>query len=135
MGKTTSQGTVFKVGAVVVGNLTGITPPGPNRTEIDVMDFASTTDETIAGILTLGDMGLSGFYNYADAGQLVLLGDANSATAPSTRTFVIEFTTQAMKYTFNGWVKSFVPTPGVNDAYDFSATIRVTTVPVAAALP
>ncbi len=135
MAKTITQGTVLKVGAVVVGNLTSISPPGATKPEIDVTDFASAASEFLIGIPDYGEMSVSGWWNYTDAGQLVLLGDSNDAAAVA-RSFTIEFTKQAVKYTFSAWVKSFTPgVGGPNEAYSFDATLRVTGAVTVAALP
>lgn len=134
MAKTIAAGTVFKVGAVVVAHLTSITPPGLTKSEIDVTDFSSLATEFLMGIPDHGEMTVDGIWSYADAGQAVLLGDANDPAAVA-RSFVIEFTRQAVKFTFNAWVKSFTPGAAVGDAYKFSSTLRVTGAVTVAALP
>lgn len=134
MAKSIAAGTILKVGAVVVANLTSITPPGMAKSEIDVTDFSSTAQEFLMGIPDHGEMTVEGIWNYTDAGQLVLLGDANDPAAVA-RSFVIEFTKQVVKFTFNAWVKSFVPGVQVGDAYKFTSTLRVTGVVTVAALP
>lgn len=125
MAKSIAAGTILKVGAVVVANLTSITPPGMAKSEIDVTDFSSLAAEFLMGIPDHGEMSVEGWWNYTDAGQLVLVGDANDPAAVA-RTFVIEFTRQVVKFTFNAWVKSFTPGTQVGNAYSFSSTLRVT---------
>lgn len=135
MAKTMATGTVLKVGAVVVGAVTSITAPNPVKAEVDITDFASTASEFLLGLPDNGEISLSGIYNYADAGQLVLLGDALDPDA-AARAFTIEFTNQAMKFTFNAYVRSFAPNAGgPNEAYTFDATLRLTGAVTAAALP
>jgi hypothetical protein len=130
--KTVALGTILRVsnpatvGFLAVGNLTAISVPGPEKPEIDVTDFDSTAAEFLAGLPDNGELSLSGFFNYADAGQAVLLEDAHDAEAPS-RDFEIDFTRQDVQFTFSGWVKSFMPNAGgPNEAYTFEATLRVT---------
>lgn len=134
MAKTIAAGTVLKVGAVVVAHLTSITPPGLTKGEIDVTEFSSTAHEFLMDIPDHGEMSVDGWWNYADAGQLVLLGDANDPAAVP-RTFVIEFVRQLVKFTFSAWVKSFVPGVQVGDAYKFTATLKVTGVVTIAVYP
>lgn len=125
MPKTIAAGTIFKIGAVVVAHLTSITPPGLTKTEIDVTDFSSLASEFLMGIPDHGEMTLEGIWNYADAGQAILIGDANDPAAVA-RAMEIEFTRQAVQFSFSAWVKSFTPGAAVGDAYKFSATLRVT---------
>lgn len=129
--KTVALGTTLTVAddsdnPTPVGNLTQISVPGPTKPEIDVTDFDSTAAEFLAGLPDNGELSMSGFFNYENDGQAILLDDALDADSP-TREFVITFTRQMVSFTFNAWVKSFVPTaPGPNDAYGFDATLRVT---------
>jgi hypothetical protein len=129
--KTVALGTVLRVESdtpgtyIPVGNLTQIGVPGPTKEEIDVTDFDSVASEFLAGLPDNGEISFSGFFNYANAGQALLLADALSSDAP-TRGFQIEFTRQDVEFQFQGFVKSFVPeAPGPNDAYAFEGTIRV----------
>lgn len=134
MAKTQALGTVLKQGTVVIGHLTSISTPSPTKAEIDVTDFASVAAESLPGLLDYGEMALSGFFDYVDAGQTILLADANDAAA-AAKTFTIEFTKQASKAVFQAWVKSFVPKAGgPTEAYTFDATLRVTGAVVFSAL-
>lgn len=135
MAKTIAAGTVLKVGAVTVGNVTSISAPNPVKAEVDVTDFASTASEFLLGIPDNGEISMSGIFNYTDAGQLVLLGDANDPDA-AARAFTLEFTRQDVQFSFNAYVRSFVPTAsGPNDAYKFDATLRLTGAVTIAAIP
>lgn len=126
MAKTVTLGTTLSMGGTPVGSLTRIGVPGPTKPEIDVTDFDSTAAEFLAGLPDNGELPLSGFFEYADAGQAAMLADAHDPDSP-TRAFVIEFTRQDVSFSFNGWVKSFVPNAGgPNEAYTFDAVIRVT---------
>jgi hypothetical protein len=126
MAKTVALGTVLKKGTVAVGNLTSITVPGPTRAEIDVTDFDSTAAESLAGLPDNGELSLSGFFNYTDAGQAAMLVDAHNVSA-TPATYTIEFTRQNVKFTFSAWVKSFTPNAGgPGEAYTFDASLRVT---------
>jgi len=124
--KTRALGTILLQGIVVVGNITQISIPGPVKTEIDVTDFASVAAEFLPGLADYGEVTFSGFFNYTDAGQVIVRADAFDITA-GTKAWSIAFVNQAMKFTFNAWVKSYVPSAGgPNAAYDFTATLRVT---------
>jgi hypothetical protein len=124
--KTVALGTTLTVGATLVGNLTSISVPSPTKAEIDVTDFDSDASEFLSGLPDNGELSVSGFFNYADAGQAILLADAHDPDA-TTKTFVIAFTRQAVQFTFSGWVKSYTPNAGgPGEAYTFDATIRVT---------
>lgn len=126
MGKTVTLGTTLTMAGQLVGNLTRIGVPGPTKPEIDVTDFDSVAAEFLAGLPDNGEIPLSGFFNYANAGQAAMLDDAHDPDSP-TRAFVIAFVRQDVEFSFNGWVKSFVPNAGgVNEAYTFDAVIRVT---------
>lgn len=134
MAKTLAAGTVFKVATVVVGNLTSITPPGMNKTEIETTDFASLAAEFLMSIPDHGEMQLEGFWNYTDAGQAILLGDANDAAAP-VRSCEVECVRQAVQFTFNAYIKSFTLGVQVNDVYKFTSALRVTGVVTPSAYP
>lgn len=135
MAKTQTLGTTLKIGTDLVGNLTRIGVPGPTKPEIDVTDFDSTAAEFLAGLPDNGELPLSGFFNYTDAGQAAMLADAHDPDSPS-RTFEIAFTRQDVKFTFTGWVKSFVPNAaGPNEAYTFDASIRISGAVTIAAIP
>ncbi len=128
--KTVALGTTLHVmdgsDPVPVGNLTKISVPGPTKPEIDVTDFDSVAAEFLAGLPDNGEIAMSGWFNYADSGQAILLADANDPDA-ATRQFTVTFVRQAVSFTFEGFVKSYIPNAGgPNDAYTFDATIRVT---------
>ena len=132
MAKTVALGTILRVenpatvGFLAVGNLTAISVPGSTKPEIDVTDFDSTAAEFLAGLPDNGELSLSGFFNYTDAGQQVLLDDAYDPDAP-VRAFEIDFTRQNVQFTFDAYVSSLVPNAGgPNEAYTFDATLRVT---------
>jgi len=126
MAKTRALGTILKQGSTVVANITAISIPGPVKTEIDVTDFASPAAEFLPGLADYGEVTFSGWYNYADGGQTIVRADAFDITA-GTKAWSIIFANQLMQFTFNAWVKSYVPNAGgPNAAYDFQATLRVT---------
>lgn len=132
MAKSLALGTVFRVenpattGYLVVGNLTSIGVPGPEKPEVDVSDFDSEAAEFLPGLPDYGELPLSGNYNGSDAGQDVLFDDAQDVDAP-VRTFQIDFTRQNTRFEFEGFVKSFKPTAGgPSEPYTFDASIRVT---------
>lgn len=110
--KTVTLGTVLRMqnpstpaSFIVVGNLTSIDVPGPTKAEIDVTDFDSVAAEFLAGLPDNGELPVAGFFNYEDDGQGLMLADAHDPDAP-VRTFQIDFTRQAVRFAFPGWVKS-----------------------------
>lgn len=126
MAKSQALGTVLKQGTTVIGNVTSISTPSPTKPEIDVTDFASTAAEFLPGIPDNGEMSISGWFNYSDAGQTILRADAHDPLA-AAKAFTIEFTKQAIKAVFNAYVKSYTPAAGgPNEAYTFDAVLRVT---------
>ena len=126
MAKTRALGTILKQGTTVIGHITSISVPSPVKSEIDVTDFASTAAEFLSGMVDYGEISLSGWFDYADAGQTILRADANDVAA-TTKAWSIVFVNQGMQFSFNAWVKSYVPRAnGPNEAYGFDATLRVT---------
>lgn len=126
MSKTKALGTLLKQGSTTVGNLTAISIPGPVKSEIDITDFASVAAEFLPGMPDYGEVTLSGFYNYTDAGQVIVMADAFNVAA-TTKAWSIAFVNQSMQFTFNAYVKSYIPdVGGPNDAYKFTAVLRVT---------
>lgn len=126
MAKSKALGTILKQASTVVASITNISIPGPVKTEIDVTDFASVAVETLPGMPDYGEISFNGFFNYADAGQTIVRADAFDVAA-GTKAWTIPFVSQSMQFIFNAWVKSYVPeAPGPNDAYKFTAVLRVT---------
>lgn len=118
-----------------VGNLTSIETPGPVKGETEVTDYDSTAREFLSTLPDNGEIGLSGFMNEGNDGQETLFTDANSA-AQTTRNWRIDFTRQAVRFSFAGWVKSFKYTAGgIDDAYGFDGSIRVTGAVTKSAIP
>lgn len=126
MAKSRALGTILLQGATVVASVSQISIPGPVKTEIDVTDFASAAAEFLPGLADYGEVTFSGFFNYSDAGQTIVRADAFNIAA-GTKAWSLQFPNQLMQFTFNAWVKSYVPDAGgPNDAYKFTATLRVT---------
>lgn len=131
MAKSLALGTVLYVanpattGWVRIGNLTNIGIPSPTKEEIDVTDFDSTAREKLVTLPDNGQLGLSGYFNYADAGQQIMLEDAHDPAAPE-RDWKIEFERQDLQFEFAGSVLSFQPNAsGPDEAYAFDASITV----------
>ncbi|HEX6924353.1 MAG TPA: hypothetical protein VF167_02935 [Longimicrobiaceae bacterium] len=131
MAKSSALGTILRVESdtsgvfTKVGNLTSIGVPSPTKPQIDTTDFDSVAAESIAGLPDNGEVTLSGFFNYADAGQLILIGDAHDPDA-TARDFQIDFTRQDLRFSFSAEVTSFAPNAGgPGEAYTFDATLRI----------
>lgn len=130
MAKTQALGTLLKVkiGGVytTVKGLTVVPAPSPTRPEIDVTSLDSTAAEFLGGIPDNGELAVSGFADFDDAGQLLMLGDAHAASSV-TREWLVDFVKQGVQFAFDGYVSSFVPTAGgPNEAITIDAGVRVT---------
>lgn len=130
MAKTQALGTLLKVKIggtyTTVKGLTVVPAPSPTRPEIDVTSLDSTAAEFIGGIPDNGELSVSGFVDFDDAGQLLMLGDAHAPVSVS-RDWQVDFVRQGVKFEFAGYVSSFVPTAGgPNEALTVDATVRVT---------
>lgn len=140
MAKTVALGTVLKMenpattGTITIGNLTSISVPGPSHDEYDVTDFDSVAKEFLPDLPDFGEIAFEGFFNNTNAGQAAAYADANQATPP-TREYVIEITPQNVKFTFDAWMKTFVPNASDRGPVTFSGSLRVTGAVVKAALP
>lgn len=139
MAKTLALGTKLYVESgslfIAVGNLESIGVPGPTKGEVEVTDLDSSAREFLATLPDNGELAFNGFFNEADAGQDLLFADANDPDAP-VRAFRIDFVRQDVRFEFDGFVKSFVPTaPGPDEAHGFDGSIRVTGVVTKGAIP
>lgn len=135
MAKTIARGTVVKQGVTVIGGIDSVTIPSPEKSEIPVTDFASLAVETIPGVIDFKEVTLTGFLNYADAGQTILRADADDPAAVA-KAFTVEVTTQAFKVVFDAFVKTYNRIAGgPNEAYRFESVLRVTGAAVTSALP
>lgn len=133
----TAVGTPFTVNAVAdnsfsidvyrpISNLTNIGTPGPTKGETEVTDFDSLAREFLATLPDNGELPFSGNMVYTNEGQALMFADANDPNAPS-RTFRIDFTRQAVRFDFLAFVKSFRFTAGgVDDAYGYEGSLRIT---------
>lgn len=130
MGKSLSLGTILRVenddqDFITVGNLTQLGVPGPEKEEVDVTDFDSVAKEFLMGLPDNGEIPFSGWLNYENAGQALLLADAHNPDAPKRR-FQIELTRQDLEFQFEAYVKSFAPNaPGPVEAYEFEGALRI----------
>lgn len=130
MAKTVALGSLLKVKIggtyTTVKGLTVVPAPSPTRPEIDVTSLDSTGAEFLGGIPDNGELAVSGFADFDDEGQLLLLGDAH-APSSVTRDFLVDFVPQQVQFAFQGYVSSFVPTAGgPNEAITVDIGIRVT---------
>lgn len=111
---------------IPVGNITSLPIPGPEKPEIDVTDFDSIGAESLPGLPDYGELSFSGFFNAENDGQLQMFTDAQDPDAP-VRAFRIDMTRQNIRFSFNGYVRSFRPNAGgPNEAITFDGSIRVT---------
>lgn len=132
MAKSTTRGVELYVenpattGYVKVGRLTRIGVPGSTKPEVDVSDFDSDAAEFLPGLPDSGSLAFTVNYDNADPGQEILFDDAQDNEAP-VRGFRIDFTQQDVRFEFDAYAGSFVPTAGgVNQAITAEGSLRVT---------
>jgi len=131
---TAGKGTQFLLATVPVGRLSSISGVAMSADQIDVtaLDSMGSFREYIAGFKDGGDVPLSGFFDYSDAGQQALHDAFQSG---ETQACSIVFpTAQACKWAFSGVVTGFETSIEVDGAISFSATVKVSGQPVLSAV-
>lgn len=121
MAKIRSFGTAITVGGNAVGSLTEINNPGMEANIIDVTNHGSSDNskEFLGGLKDGGEVSLSGFYDYSDAGQAYLRNNIGASAA-----CVITYS-NGNKASFTGIIKSAGEGAPLDEAVPFSATIKV----------
>ena len=119
MAKYAGKGTTFSFGSTEVGSLTSIGGVSVSADTIDVstLDNADGYKEFIAGFKDGGEVSLSGYFDYSDAGQKALYTAFESGAV-----------------TFNGVVTAIETGVELESAISFDCTIKVSGKPTLAAV-
>lgn len=134
MGKTAAKGTTFKFGTQSVGSLSSIGGVAASADTIDVttLDNADGYKEFIGGFKDGGEISLSGYFDYADAGQKALYAAFESGEVSDCE--ILFPTAMACKWTFDGVVTAVETGAELDGAVSFSCTIKVSGKPTLAAV-
>jgi predicted secreted protein len=124
-------GTLMKIGANSIAEVTSITPPEMTAESIDTTHLASVGGyrESIPGFKEAGEVGIVGFFNPSDTlGQMALYNAFQTGTIDSyTILFPSSF---GASWTFTGGVIGFKTTGvEVDGAIGFEATIKISGAP------
>jgi hypothetical protein len=121
-----ANGTLLKIGANAVAEVTTITDIGLTKETTDVSNLASTIVEHIStGMLDPGEIGVEGFMNVSDTnGQTAMYNALVSGTALN---FSVLYPSSILEFTFTGIVTKFSTSAELNGVVPFSATIRTST--------
>lgn len=126
-------GTTISIGGTLVGNLTDISGVDMSVETMEVQTLDSTVKEYITGIFDGGEVGISGFFEPGNAGQVALLAAFNAGTEAA---FVISFPTgMGATWMFNGIVKQITTGAGISDPVSFESSIILTSKPVLGTTP
>jgi predicted secreted protein len=126
-----AMGTLLRIGANSIAEVTSITPPEMTTDTIDVTTLSSTGGykESIPGFKDAGEVGVVGFFNPSDTlGQMALYTAFQNGTIDS---YTIIFPSAlGASWTFTGGVTGFKTTGvEVDGAIGFEVTIKVSGAP------
>jgi hypothetical protein len=131
-----AKGTALSIDGTEVGRLTSVGGVGIERDELETTahDSAGGFKEFIMGLRDSGTFEVEFQFDPEDAGQLALMEHANEAEEPGE--FVITYPAAGgYTWTFDAWVMSYnVGEAPVDDVLTGSASIRITGIPVLAAV-
>lgn len=125
MSKSAAKGTSFSIGTQVVGSLKSIGGVKVSADTIDVttIDNADGYKEFLGGFKDGGEVSLSGYFDYADAGQKALYTAFESGSVTEC---VITFPSAiGAKWTFDGVVTAYETGAELEDAVSFDCTVKV----------
>lgn len=125
MAKIKSFGVTVTVDGNAIGGLTDVSIPEVEVTEIDITshDSEGGYKEYVGGLKDGGTVTLTGKYNIADTGQ-AYLADADNQGADAVAVVVTFSDTSTCG--FNAIVKGYGATNPLDDAVDFSASLKIT---------
>lgn len=132
MGAGAAVSTAFKLGTIAVGKLTSIGGVAISADTIDMtaLDSADGYREFMQGWKDGGEVGLSGFFNHSDAGQIALKTALDSGALTSCS--IVFPTAISASWTFNGIVTAYETGAELEDAVSFDATVKVSGKPILA---
>lgn len=130
MEKRIGYGTKFFIGATLIGGLTDITPPSPERASVQVTDMDSPDNghhEFIPGLVDGGEVSLDFHLDpsiTSPSNQFLLRENLEQGANVSLASFSIEFV-NGVTVTWNGFVTGFEPAVPLEDTMTGSCTIKV----------
>ena len=116
--------------SVALAEVKNVSGPGISFDTIDVTHYTSASQmrEFIAGFGDGGDVTVEGNFIASDAtGQIAFIADA---IAKTVREVIITHTVSAITWTFDAMVTGFEPTFPMEGGLGFTATLKVSGVPV-----
>ncbi|NCB52284.1 MAG: hypothetical protein EOM54_10435 [Clostridia bacterium] len=131
---TAAKGTVFKIGATNVAQLTSVDGIKLSADSIEVTDLGNTTGyrEFTGGFKDGGEVALTGYFGYTGEGQQLLYAAFESGAATSCS---IEFPAAVgAKWEFNGVAIGYDTGAELEDAVSFDCTIKVSGKPILTAV-
>lgn len=132
MAKMAAKGTTFKFGDAAVGSLSSIGGVSASADTIDVtaLDNVNGYREFVAGLKDGGEVSLSGYFDYADAGQKALYAAFESGETEECE--IVFPTAMDCKWTFSGVVTAIETGAELEGAVSFSCTVKVSGKPALA---
>jgi hypothetical protein len=122
---TKSQGTLIKIGANSIAEVTGINGVALNKEAKDVHSISDTFAQFIStGVVDGGEISIAGFFNPNDTtGQKAMI---DLLVAGTVTAFSVLWAALVTDFSFNGIVTAFTINTELDDAIGFEATIRTT---------
>jgi predicted secreted protein len=122
---TKSQGTLIKIGANSIAEVTGINGVALNKETKDVTNLSDTFKQFIStGVVDGGEISITGFFNPNDtAGQKAM---TDLLIAGTVTAFSVLWAALVADFSFNGIVTAFTVNTELEDNIGFEATIRTT---------
>jgi len=122
MAKIKSFGVAVSVATNAIGGLTDVSVSGTDVTFVDITthDSSGGFKEFVGGLKDGGTLELSGKYDIADTGQIYLRANPGASAA-----CVVTFSDNSTA-SFTAIVGGYSTTNPLDDAVDFSASLKVT---------
>jgi hypothetical protein len=128
MAKYISKGTTIKVGATLIGQLTGIDGLEVSADTLETTTLEDTWREFDAGLADGGEVSLEGFFGADQVGQVAMRTKIGTSD-----TFTIDFPSAlGGQWIFSGVVTKFSIGAKLGEIIPFSASIKVSGEPVMA---
>jgi hypothetical protein len=119
-----SQGVVLKRAGVAVAEITGITGPDGESSEIDVTHLASLQKEYLTGLADAGNLTFTGWWNPDDPAQVAMRNDRLNQTSAS---YTVELTDSPPSVlTITAFVKQFGMAIAPDGAIGLNGSLRIT---------
>jgi hypothetical protein len=129
MSRYSTAGSVVQIRiANVYTNIAGvrsISGPTGQKTEIDVTALADTAQQFLSGIPDFGEMTLTIYDDFADAGNAQILNRFNATNVTDDFKVLLPFTGAGNTITFSGFVKSWQYSGEQNQAGSYTTAIKL----------